>query len=146
MRMHTGRDGRVRQLCGPGITHILQGRAKQVHVQQRKVPARVEKKKMVAPMPRRVWRKKEAHTTVPSRAGQEGGCGVEGRQDLKTAKTRDAFVDITPPFPADPQALGTTLLEGGGGMIRARRRRCSPISGLHQARRDIIYVVIIFNN
>ena len=32
---------------------------------------------------------------------------------MKTAKTRDAFVDITPPFPADPQALGTTLLEGG---------------------------------
>ena len=64
-------------------------------------------------MPRRVWRKEEAHTTVPSRAGQEGGCGEVGRQDLKTEKTRDAFVDITPSFPADPQALGTTLLEGG---------------------------------
>ena len=25
----------------------------------------------------------------------------------------NALVDITPPFPADPQALGTTLLEGG---------------------------------
>ena len=29
------------------------------------------------------------------------------------AKTRGAFVDITPPFLADPPALGTTLLEGG---------------------------------
>ena len=36
-----------------------------------------------------------------------------GRQDLKMAKTRDVFVDIMPPFPADPHALGTTLLEGG---------------------------------
>ena len=113
VRMHTGRDGRVRQLCGPGITHILQGHAKQVHVQQKTVPAKIQKMQKVAPMPRRVWRKKEAHTVVPSRAGQEGGCGVVGRQDLKTAKTRDAFVDITPPFPADPHALGTTLFEGG---------------------------------
>ena len=115
VRMHTGRDGRVRQLCGPGITHILQRRAKQFHVQQRTVPARVPKKQKVAPMPRRVWRKKEAHTAVPSRAGQERGCGVVGGQDLKTAKSRDAFVDIMPPFPADPPALGTTLLEVGGG-------------------------------
>ena len=115
VRMHTGRDGRVRQLCGAGITHILQRRAKQFHVQQRTVPARVPKKPKVAPMPRRVWRRKEAHTTVPSRPGQEGGCGVEGKRDLKMAKTRDAFVDITPPFPADPHALGTMLLEGGGG-------------------------------
>ena len=38
---------------------------------------------------------------------------MEGKRDLKMAKTRDAFVDITPPFPADPPALGTTLLEGG---------------------------------
>ena len=28
------------------------------------------------------------------------------------AKTRADFVNITPPFRADPQALGTTLLEG----------------------------------
>ena len=25
VRMHTGNDGRVRQLCGPGITHLLPG-------------------------------------------------------------------------------------------------------------------------
>ena len=70
-----------------------------------------------------------------------------GRQDLKTAKARDVFVDITPPFPADPQALGTTLLEGGR-MIWARRRRSSPISGLHQAscvNCNFIYVFAIFN-
>jgi hypothetical protein len=34
--MHIGNDGRVRQLCGPGITHVLPSRVKQVHVQQRK--------------------------------------------------------------------------------------------------------------
>jgi len=113
VRMHKGKDGHVRQLCGPGITHLLQGRAKQVHVQQQRVPAKVDKKKkMVAPMPRRVWRRK-APTAEASRAGQEGGCGVVGRQDLKMAKTRDVFVDITPPFSADPHALGTTLFEGG---------------------------------
>jgi hypothetical protein len=113
VQMHKGKDGHVRQLCGPGITHLLQGRAKQVHVQQHKVPARVDKKKVVAPMSWRVWRRKEAHTAVTSRAGQEGGCGVVGRRDLKMAKTRDAFVDITPPFRADPHALRTTLFEGG---------------------------------
>ena len=63
-------------------------------------------------MPRRVWRRK-APTAEPSRAGPEGGCGVVGRPYLKMAQTRDVFVDITPPFPADPHALGTTLLEGG---------------------------------
>jgi hypothetical protein len=31
VRVHTGKDGRFRQLCGPGIT-TLQGRAKKVHV------------------------------------------------------------------------------------------------------------------
>jgi hypothetical protein len=31
---------------------------------------------------------------VSSRAGQEGRHGVEGRQDLKTATTRDDCVDI----------------------------------------------------
>ena len=31
VRMHKGNDGRVHQLCGPGIT-ILQGRAKKIHV------------------------------------------------------------------------------------------------------------------
>jgi hypothetical protein len=41
VRVHKGKDGRVGQLCGPGIT-TLQGRAKQVHVQQHKVPARIE--------------------------------------------------------------------------------------------------------
>jgi hypothetical protein len=48
VRVHTGKDGRVRQLCGPGIT-TLQGRAKQVHVQQHKVLARIESKKVEVP-------------------------------------------------------------------------------------------------
>ena len=113
VRMHKGKDGHVRQLCGPGITHLLQGRAKQVHVRQQRVPARVEKKRVVAPMSRLVWRRKEAPTAVPSQAGQEGGCGVVGRQDLKMAKMRDAVVDFTPPFLADHRALGTTHFEGG---------------------------------
>jgi hypothetical protein len=68
---------------------------------------------------------------VSSRAGQEGGCGEEGKQDMKMADMRGAIVDIPPPFRVDPHALGTTLFEGGR-MIWARRRRCSPISGLHQ--------------
>jgi hypothetical protein len=42
-------------LCGPGIT-TLQGRAKQVHVQQHKVPARIEKKKVEAPKYKFIWR------------------------------------------------------------------------------------------
>jgi hypothetical protein len=49
---------------------------------------------------------------VSSQARQEGGCGVEGRQDLKTATMRDDYVDITPPFRADPRTLGTMLFEG----------------------------------
>jgi hypothetical protein len=52
---------------------------------------------------------------VSSRAGQEGGCGEEGKQDLKTANMRGAILDIPPPFRADPLALGTTHFEGGGG-------------------------------
>jgi hypothetical protein len=51
---------------------------------------------------------------VSSRAGQEGGCGEEGKQDLKTTNMRGATVDIPPPFRADAHALGTTLFEGGG--------------------------------
>jgi hypothetical protein len=51
--------------------------------------------------------------TVSSRAGQEGGCGEEGKQDLKTANMHGAIVDILPPFRADPRALGTMLFEGG---------------------------------
>jgi hypothetical protein len=43
IHVHKGKDGRVRQLCGPGIT-TLQGRAKKVHVQQHKVLARIQKK------------------------------------------------------------------------------------------------------
>jgi hypothetical protein len=46
---------------------------------------------------------------VSRRAGQEGGCGEEGKQDLKTANMSGAIVDIPPPFRADPHALGTTL-------------------------------------
>jgi hypothetical protein len=53
--MHKGKDGHVRQLCGPGITHLLSGRTKQVHVQQHKVLARVEKKKMEAPKYKFIW-------------------------------------------------------------------------------------------
>ena len=115
VRMHKGKDGRVRQLFGPGITNLVQGRAKQVHVRQHEVPARVERKKMVAPRSKLMWRRKEVQPPqiVSSRAGQAGGCGEEGKQDLKMAKTRADFVDITPSFRADPQALGTTLLEGG---------------------------------
>ena len=95
---------------------------------------------MVAPKSKFIWRRKDAPSAVSSQAGREGGCGVVGRQDLKMAKTRDAVVDITPPFRADPHALRTTLFEGGR-MIRARRRRCSPISGLHQARRVIVILI-----
>jgi hypothetical protein len=35
-------------------------------------------------------------TAVSSRAGQEGGCGEEGKQDLKTANMHGAIVDIPP--------------------------------------------------
>jgi hypothetical protein len=45
---------------------------------------------------------------------QEGGRGVEGRQDVKTAMMCDDCVDITPLFQVDAHALGTTLFEGGG--------------------------------
>jgi hypothetical protein len=57
--MHKGKDGHIRQLCGPDITHLLSGRAKQVHVQQRKVLARVEKKKVEAPKYKLIWQIKE---------------------------------------------------------------------------------------
>ena len=36
-----------------------------------------------------------------------------GMQDLKMAMTHEAIVDMTPPFRADPHALGTMRLEGG---------------------------------
>jgi hypothetical protein len=113
VRMHIGKDGHVRQLCGPGITHILRGCAKQVHVQQRKVPARIEKKKVEAPKYKFIWRRKKVQPPrlVSSRVGWEGGRGVEGMQDLKTATTCDDCVDITPSFRADQHALGTTLFE-----------------------------------
>jgi hypothetical protein len=115
VRVHTGKDGRVCQLCGPGIT-TLQDCAKKVLVQQRKVPARIEKKKVEAPPYKFIWRRKEVQQprVVSSRAGQEGGCGEEGKQDLKMVNMRGAIVDILPPFRADPHALGTTLFEGGG--------------------------------
>ena len=32
VRMHRGKDGDARQLCGPGITHLMPGRAKKVHI------------------------------------------------------------------------------------------------------------------
>jgi hypothetical protein len=99
VRVHTGKDGHVCQLCGPDIT-TLQGRAKKVHVQQCKVPARIEKKKVEAPRYKFIWRRKEVQPprAISSRAGQEGGCGEEGKQDLKTANIRGAIVDIPPPF------------------------------------------------
>jgi hypothetical protein len=107
VRVHTGKDGRVRQLCGLGIT-TLQGRAKQVHVQQHKVPTRIEKKKAEAPKYKFIWRRKgvQPPRAVSSRAGQEGGCGEESKQDLKTANMRGAIVDIPPPFRADPLMAG----------------------------------------
>jgi hypothetical protein len=106
VRMHRGKDGRVRHLCGPCITHLVQG-----HVQQHKGPSRVDRKKMLAPKSKFMWRRKEAPSVVSSQARREGGCGVVGRQDFKTAWTCD--VHITSPFREDPHALGTTLLEGG---------------------------------
>jgi hypothetical protein len=124
VRMHTCKDRRVRQLCGPGITHLLPCRAKQVHIQQCKVPSRVEKNKVEAPKYKLIWQRKEVQPpmAVSSRAGQEGGRGVEGRQDLNTATTHDDCFGITPPFQPNPHLLGTTLFEGGR-MIRARRMR-----------------------
>jgi hypothetical protein len=121
VRVHTGKDGRVCQLCGPGIT-TLQGRAKKVHVQPQRAPSRVEKKKVVTPKCKLMRQRKDASSAVSSQAGQAGGCGVVGKQDLKTANMRGAIVDILPPFRADPHALGTMLFEGGR-MIWARRRR-----------------------
>jgi hypothetical protein len=114
VRVHTGKDGRVCQLCGPGIT-TLNGRAKKVHVQPQRAPSRVEKKKVVTPKYKFFWRRKEVQPprAVSSRAGQEGGCSEEGKQDLKTVNMHGAIVDILPPFRADPHALGTTLFEGG---------------------------------
>jgi hypothetical protein len=114
VRVHKGKDGRVRQLCGLGIT-TLQGRAKHVHVQQHQVPARIEKKKVEAPKYKFIWRRKEVQPprVVSSRADQEGGCGEEGKQDFKTTNMCGAIVDIPPPFRADPHALGTMLFEGG---------------------------------
>jgi hypothetical protein len=77
-----------------------------------------------APKYKFIWRRKEVQPprAVSSRAGQEGGCGEEGKQDLKTANMRGAIVDIPPPFRADPHTLGTTIFEGGR-MIWARWRR-----------------------
>jgi hypothetical protein len=79
VHVHKGKDGRVRHLCGPSIT-TLQGHAKQVHVQQRKVLARIEKKKKVeAPKYKFIWRRKEVQPpmAVSSRAGQEGQARLE---------------------------------------------------------------------
>src|SRR3954470_22276056 len=95
VRVHKGKDGRVRQLCGPGIT-TLQGRPKKAHVSPQRAPSRVEKKKVVAPKSKFIWRRKEALHVVSSLA----------------ATTCDA-VDITLPFRAEPHALRTTLFEGG---------------------------------
>jgi hypothetical protein len=58
VRVHIGKDGCVRQLCGPGIT-TLQGRAKKVHVQPQGAPSRVAKKKVVTPTNKFIWRREE---------------------------------------------------------------------------------------
>jgi hypothetical protein len=81
-------------------------------------------KKVEVPKYKFIWRRKEVHPpmVVSSRAGQKGGRGVEGRQELKTMTMCDDCVDITPPFRADPHALGIMLFEGGR-MIWAQRRR-----------------------
>jgi hypothetical protein len=62
-----------------------------------------------------IWRRKEVQPprAVSSRAGQEGGCGEKGKQDLKMANMHGGIVDIPLPFRADPHTLGTTLFEGG---------------------------------
>ncbi|KAK1605601.1 hypothetical protein QYE76_029274 [Lolium multiflorum] len=98
-RMHRGKDGRVRHLCGPGITHLVQG-----HVQRNKVPSKPRKKKELAPKSKLMWRRKDAPSVVSSREGREGGCGVEGKQDLKTART--CHVHITSPFSRRPSRVG----------------------------------------
>jgi hypothetical protein len=53
---------------------------------------------MVAPNFKFIWRRKEAPSVESSQAGRVGGCGVEGKQVLKTANMRGAIVDIPPPF------------------------------------------------
>jgi hypothetical protein len=113
IHMHKIKDGRVRQLYGLGITPILQDRIKNVHLQQQRAPSRVEKKKVVVPKSKLMWRRKVVPNVMSSQASQEGGGGVVGRQDLKMAKTHDNVVDITPPYRADPPALRTTLFKVG---------------------------------
>jgi hypothetical protein len=68
-----------------------------------------------APKYKFIWQRKKVQLprAISSRAGQEGGHGVEGKQDLKMANMHGAIVDIPPPFRADPHALGTMLFEGG---------------------------------
>ena len=68
MRMHKGKDGRVRQLCGPGIAPVLSGRAKKIHV-KKEAPTSVGKKNKVAALQTIcVWRRKEAPSTMSSSA------------------------------------------------------------------------------
>jgi hypothetical protein len=71
---------------------------------------------VVTPKYKFIWQRKEVQPpkAVSSRAGQAGGCGEEGKQDLKMMNMCGAIVDIPPPFRADPHALGTALFEGGG--------------------------------
>jgi hypothetical protein len=74
VRVHTGIDGHVRQLCGPGIT-TLQGRAKKVHVQPQRAPSRVEKKKVVM--------------LSTSLFGEEKRCNHLGLYQVEQAKRED---------------------------------------------------------
>jgi hypothetical protein len=113
VRMHKGTDGRVRHLCGPGIAPILQGHKKKIHVQRQRAPSRVEKKKVLAPQSKLVWRRKEVPSSMSSPASREGGGGVVGRQDLKMAKTCGDVADLTPPAGEDLPALRTTPFQVG---------------------------------
>ena len=56
--MHKGKDGHVRQLCGPGIAPVVRGRAPKVRLRVCEAPISVvkkKKKKDVALQFARVW-------------------------------------------------------------------------------------------
>ena len=82
MHMHKGKDGCVRQLCGLGIAPILQGCTNKFHIQGQRAPSTVEKKKLLAPTSKLMWRRKEVPHAVTCTTSREGGGGVAGQQDL----------------------------------------------------------------
>jgi hypothetical protein len=126
MRMHKGNDGRVRQLCSPGIAPILKGRRKKVHVQQQMAPSRVEKKMVVVPKSKLILRRNMVPNAMLSQASQEGGGGVVGWLELKMSTRRDVVIDITSPFRVDPPALRITLFEGGGDVKDPMKGKVKP--------------------